>query len=365
MENCSLFKQIIVSEEFKNSGYYLPIALGRSLEGETEFVDLRRLPHILISGAGKQGKSALIRGAIGSLLHKKTAHELKLIFINTNDDEPSIYKGLEGSYLINNGIISDAEQAVATINSLCQEMENRMEKIKSIRYARHIEMYNEVSTVKMPYIVCVIDEFSELMIKLGKKFEMPLTRLAEFSYHIGIHLIISTKHSNHTVITDAIRNAFACRISFRQSSRIESYTTLLSPRATLLDTGEMYITKYPDSKRLQGVYLSKEDAEELVKMKQRNNDQQAVYALPACQKIGDDDLSFDPKLKEAAQLVVQRLECYPTAIQYGLSIGYNRTGRILQQLERLGILGEKTLEGRKILVRNEEELENVFNQTIG
>lgn len=365
MENSSLFKQIGVSEEFKSSNYYLPIALGRSLEGKSEFVDLRRLPHILISGADKQDKSAFMHALIGSLLHKKTADELKLIFINTNNEEPSVYKGLEGSYLINNGIISDADQAVATINSLCQEMENRIEKIKSIRYARHIEMYNEVSTVKMPYIVCVIDEFSELMIKLGKKFEMPLTRLAELSYHTGIHLIISTKYSNHTVITDAIRNAFACRISFRQSTRIGSYTTLLSPKATLLETGEMYMTKYPDSKRLQGVYLSKEEAEELVKMKQKNNDQQAVYALPEYQKIGDDDLSFDSKLKEAAQLVLQRLECYPTAIQYGLSIGYNRTGRILQQLEMIGILGEKTFEGRKILVRNKEELENIFNQIIG
>ncbi len=356
--------EFIETEQFQNSNFRLPIVIGRVIyNNENKIVDLRRLPHVLIAGASGYGKTTFIHSTISSLLHKKNADELKFILINTVNNKFSIYKAIQDYYFVDKGIISDVDQAVATINSLCQEMENRINAIKESPYSRNIEMHNEESKIKMPYIVCIIENFDDIIEKAGKRFEMPLTRLAELSARTGIHLIITTNKVNEGVISNSIINTFPCKISFYQNSKLESYQVILSPHAHMLKrVGHLFFQKYPDSEILQGALISNSEILQLIREKSTQNIQKSIYTLPKYQDIGDNDLAFDTKLNDAVMFVVDNLECYPAAIQRGLSVGYNRAGRIIQQLELLGVVGENTLEGRRVLIKEKNERDEIIEK---
>ena len=355
-------RSIIGSEKFQNSGYALPFGIGKTISNESYVADLAKMPHILMAGATGQGKSVGLNAIIASLLYSKHPAELKFILVDPKKVELSLYRKIERHYLAKlpdaeDAIITDVRKVVRTLNSLCIEMDNRYELMKDAG-VRNIKEYNEKFTSRrlnpndghrfMPYIVLVVDEFADLIMTAGREVEGPIARLAQLARAIGIHLIIATQRPSVKIITGTIKANFPARIAFRVISRVDSATILDSNGAEqLVGRGDMLMSTGQDLVRLQCPFIDTPEVEAICEYIGAQRGYEDAYLLPDCPDEQDDGGAKDtmdpnerdPLFEEAARIVVQTQQGSTSMLQRKLKLGYNRAGRIIDQLEKAGIVG--------------------------
>ena len=383
--NIVSMKEIITSEKFKKNNYALPIGLGKTINNESFVVDLAKMPHLLVAGATGQGKSVGLNAIITSLLYTKHPSEMKFVLVDPKKVEFTLYSVIENYYLAtlpDNGdaIITDTKKVVRTLNSLCVEMDNRYDLLKQAKM-RNIKEYNakfcarELSPVAghryMPYIVVVIDEFGDLIMTAGREVEQPLARLAQLARAIGIHLVIATQRPSVNIITGSIKANFPARIAFRVQSGVDSKTILDATGANqLIGKGDMLISTGSDVVRLQCAFVDTPEVEQIAEFIEKQEELHPLltpYELPDVPEPGDEgggrgDVptnpnELDPMLIEAATLIVQTQQGSTSSIQRKLSLGYNRAGRIMDQLEDLKIVGPGSgSKPRQVLIKTEAEL---------
>jgi S-DNA-T family DNA segregation ATPase FtsK/SpoIIIE len=371
---------VIASRKFVDSKYDLPIALGRTITNEIFMFDLCRMPHLLMAGATGQGKSVGLNAIITSLLYKKHPAELKFVLIDPKMVEFNIYESIERHYLAklpdeDKAIITDFTKVIHTLNSLCREMDERYELLTKA-HERNIKDYNEKFINRqlnpekghkfMPYIIVIIDEFGDLIMTAGKDIEMPIARIAQKARAIGIHMIIATQRPSTNIITGTIKANFPARVAFRVSSMIDSRTILDSPGANrLIGRGDLLFSQGSEVTRVQCAFVDTPEVEGIADFIGRQPGYATAFMLPEYVPEGeerpsgsDDPSERDPLFDEAARMIVIQQQGSTSLIQRKFSIGYNRAGRLMDQLERAGIVGpadgSKT---RQVLVFDEYALE--------
>jgi len=368
---------------FAKSDKELPIALGKTISNEVLVVDLTKMPHMLVAGATGQGKSVGLNVILTSLLYKRHPSQLKFVLVDPKKVEMSIYSKIERHYLAKlpnseEAIITDTKKVVHTLNSLCIEMENRYEILKDAG-TRNIKEYNAKFVARklnpkeghrfLPYIVLVIDELADLMMTAGKEVETPIARLAQLARAIGIHLVVATQRPSVNVITGVIKANFPARLSFRVTSKVDSRTILDSGGADqLVGHGDMLLSSGSDVIRLQCPFVDTPEIEKVVDFIGAQRGYATAYMLPEFE--GDDegeaaavDLSDrDAKFEEAARLIVMHQQGSTSLIQRKLKLGYNRAGRLIDQLEAAGIVGAfEGSKAREVLIKDEYSLEQLLN----
>lgn len=355
-------RTIIGSEKFQKSGFALPFGIGKTIQNESYVADLAKMPHILMAGATGQGKSVGLNAIIASLLYSKHPAELKFILVDPKKVELSLYRKIERHYLAKlpdaeDAIITDVRKVVRTLNSLCIEMDNRYELMKDAG-VRNIKEYNEKFVSRrlnpndghhfMPYIVLVVDEFADLIMTAGREVEGPIARLAQLARAIGIHLIIATQRPSVKIITGTIKANFPARIAFRVISRVDSATILDSNGAEqLVGRGDMLMSTGQDLVRLQCPFIDTPEVESICDYIGEQRGYEDAYLLPDCpdeqeessSKDAMDPNERDPLFEDAARIVVQTQQGSTSMLQRKLKLGYNRAGRIIDQLEKAGIVG--------------------------
>ncbi|MDR1758115.1 MAG: DNA translocase FtsK [Bacteroidales bacterium] len=356
-------REIIEADRFVNNKFDLPIGLGKTISNESFVVDLAKMPHLLMAGATGQGKSVGLNAIIASLLYKKHPAELKFVMIDPKKVEFSLYSIIEKHYLaklpdVEEPIITDFKKVVRTLKSLCKEMDDRYVLLQKAK-VRNLKEYNAKFCNRqllptnghryLPYIVLIIDEFGDLIMTAGKEVEMPIARLAQLARAIGIHLIIATQRPSVNIITGIIKANFPARVAFRVSSKIDSRTILDGSGADqLIGKGDMLISTGSDLIRLQCAFVDTPEVEQIVKHIEGQQSYPDAFLLPEVLEdengkgLDDDGLSpedMDDMLVEAARLIVNTQQGSTSLIQRKLSLGYNRAGRIMDQLEDLGIVG--------------------------
>lgn len=376
-------ESIINTRAFQDTTYELPIALGKTITNEVFIRDLTKMPHLLVAGATGQGKSVGLNAIITSLLYKKHPSELKLVMVDPKKVEFSVYAPIEKHFLAmipgeDDPIITDVTKVVQTLKSLCQLMDHRYDLLKRAK-VRNIKEYNAKFKARqlnpenghefMPYIVVIIDEFGDLIMTAGKEVELPIARLAQLARAVGMHLIIATQRPTTNIITGTIKANFPARMAFKVTSRIDSQTILDRTGANqLVGKGDMLILSYssPDPVRVQCAFV---DTPEVDKISEYIAEQQGYltpYELPEPLAEGDgagggEDLdagTIDPLFEEAARLVVVHQSGSTSLIQRKFSIGYNRAGRLMDQLERAGIVGPgRGAKPREVLCPDEVALD--------
>jgi S-DNA-T family DNA segregation ATPase FtsK/SpoIIIE len=353
-------RSLITSKAFQETKFDLALALGRTITNEPYIVDLTKMPHLLVAGATGQGKSVGINAIITSILYKKHPAEVKFVLIDPKRVELPLYIKIERHFLAKlpdeeDAIITDTQKVIKTLNSLCIEMDNRLELLKAAQ-SRNIKEYNEkfisrkLSPEKghkyLPYIVLIIDEFADLIMTAGREIEGPIGRLAQLARAIGIHLIISTQRPSANIITGFIKANFPTRIAFRVFSSIDSRTILDATGADrLVGRGDMLVSSGNEPVRVQCAFIDTPEIEELTDFIGSQKGYADAMHLP--EYIDDSDSGAldvdlrkrDPMFDEAARLVVQHQQGSTSLIQRKLSIGYNRAGRIIDQLEAAGVVG--------------------------
>ncbi|HUS87532.1 MAG TPA: DNA translocase FtsK [Bacteroidales bacterium] len=375
-------RSLISSKAYQESNYELPIALGRTITNEPLLMDLSKMPHLLVAGATGQGKSVGLNVIITSLLYKKHPAELKFVMVDPKMVELTMYSRIERHYLAklpdaDDAIITDTQKVVYTLNSLCIEMENRYELFRKAE-VRNIKEYNDKFTARklspesghrfLPYIVLIIDEFADLIMTAGKEIEGPIQRLAQLARAIGIHLIIATQRPSTNIITGIIKTNFPARLAFRVSSSIDSRTILDQMGAEkLVGRGDMLYYNGNNMIRAQCAFI---DAPEINRITEFIGSQQGYSdALILPEYEGDTDYGIqevdlkkrDSKFDEAAKLVVQFQQGSTSLIQRKLSLGYNRAGRIVDQLEAAGILGPfEGSKAREVLITDMNRLQQIL-----
>ena len=372
-------KQVISSKRFQQAEMELPVAMGRTITNENFVFDLAKMPHLLMAGATGQGKSVGLNTILTSLLYKKHPSQLKFVLVDPKKVELTLYNKIERHYLAvlpdsDEAIITDTTKVVNTLNSLCIEMDNRYELLKSAM-VRNIKEYNakfisrrlnpEEGHRFLPYIVLVIDEFADLIMTAGKEVEMPIARLAQLARAIGIHLIVATQRPSVNVITGIIKANFPARAAFRVTSKIDSRTILDAGGADqLIGKGDMLFSQGSDLIRLQCAFVDTPEVEEICDFIGNQQAYPTAYQLP--EYVGEEGGGvgeIDPKdrdvlFEEAARLVVLTQQGSTSMIQRKLKLGYNRAGRIVDQLEAAGILGPfEGSKARQVLVPDEIALE--------
>lgn len=379
-------RSVIASKKFREAEMELPIAFGKTISNETFVVDLAKMPHMLMAGATGQGKSVGLNAVITSLLYKKHPAEVKLILVDPKKVELTLYNKIERHFLAKlpdaeEAIVTDNTKVIHTLNSLCVEMDQRYELLKSA-LVRNIKEYNtKFKTRKLnpndghkflPYIVLVIDEFADLIMTAGKEVETPIARLAQLARAIGIHLIIATQRPSVNVITGIIKANFPARIAFRVTSKIDSRTILDTQGADqLIGRGDMLFTQGADVTRLQCAFV---DTPEVAKITEYIGAQRAypeAHLLPEYESgesgttVDYDTSERDAKFREAAEVVVTAQQGSASLIQRKLKLGYNRAGRIVDQLEAAGIVGPfEGSKARQVLIPDLYALEQFFaNET--
>jgi len=355
-------RTIIGSEKFQKSGFALPFGIGKTISNESYVADLAKMPHILMAGATGQGKSVGLNAIIASLLYSKHPAELKFILVDPKKVELSLYRKIERHYLAKlpdseDAIITDVRKVVRTLNSLCIEMDNRYELMKDAG-VRNIKEYNEKFVNRrlnpndghhfMPYIVLVVDEFADLIMTAGREVEGPIARLAQLARAIGIHLIIATQRPSVKIITGTIKANFPARIAFRVISRVDSATILDSNGAEqLVGRGDMLMSTGQDLVRLQCPFIDTPEVEAICDYIGEQRGYEDAYLLPDVPDEQDeggskesiDPNERDPLFEDAARIVVQTQQGSTSMLQRKLKLGYNRAGRIIDQLEKAGIVG--------------------------
>jgi DNA segregation ATPase FtsK/SpoIIIE, S-DNA-T family len=353
-------RSLITSKAFQETKFDIALALGRTITNEPYIVDLTKMPHLLVAGATGQGKSVGINAIITSILYKKHPAEVKFVLIDPKRVELPLYMKIERHFLAKlpgeeDAIITDTQKVINTLNSLCIEMDNRLELLKAAQ-SRNIKEYNEKFISRklnpekghkyLPYIVLIIDEFADLIMTAGREIEGPIGRLAQLARAIGIHLIISTQRPSANIITGFIKANFPTRIAFRVFSSIDSRTILDATGADrLVGRGDMLVSSGNEPVRVQCAFIDTPEIEELTDFIGSQKGYADAMHLPEYvddseSGVIDVDLrKRDPMFEEAAKLVVQHQQGSTSLIQRKLSIGYNRAGRIIDQLEAAGVVG--------------------------
>jgi len=387
--NIVSMKEIITSEKFQNNNFALPIGLGRTISNEPFVVDLAKMPHLLVAGATGQGKSVGLNAIITSLLYTKHPCEMKFVLIDPKKVEFTLYSVIENYYLAklpdnNEAIITDTKKVVRTLNSLCVEMDQRYDLLKLAKM-RNIKEYNakfcarELSPAMghryLPYIVLVIDEFGDLIMTAGREVEQPLARLAQLARAIGIHLVIATQRPSVNIITGSIKANFPARIAFRVQSSVDSRTILDTTGANqLIGKGDMLISTGSDLVRLQCAFVDTPEVEKIAEYIESKSELSPLlepYQLPDVPEPGSEsDTNFDdepasgeidPLFVDAAVLVVQSQQGSTSYIQRRMKLGYNRAGRIMDQLEDFNIVGPANgSKPRDVLVKSEAQLRELL-----
>jgi len=376
-------KSILASRKFQESGAELAIALGKTISNETFVLDLAKMPHLLVAGATGQGKSVGLNAIITSLLYKKHPAEIKFVLVDPKKVELTPYARLEKHFLAQlpdaeEPILTDTQKVINTLHSLTIEMEARYDLLK-LANVRNIKEYNakflarRLSPEKghryLPYIVLIIDEFADLIMTAGREIETPLARLAQLARAIGIHLIIATQRPSTNIITGIIKANFPARIAFKVSSMIDSRTILDTPGANqLVGRGDMLVSAGGDMIRVQCAFIDTAETERLCEFIGSQQGYPAPFFLPEyhSEEEGEDagpvDLSHrDSLFEEAAHLVVLHQMGSTSLIQRRFSIGYNRAGRIMDQLEAAGIVGpNEGSKARRVLIADENTLEQIL-----
>ena len=365
----------------------LPIGIGKTITNEPFIFDLSKMPHLLIAGATGQGKSVGLNALITSLLYSKRPEELKFVMVDPKMLEFSIYEEIERHFLAKlpdaeRAIITDMTKVVATLNSLCIEMDNRYRLLQTAgRAVRNIREYNEQvrsGALKridgheiLPYIVLIVDEFADLMMTVGKEVEQPIARLAQKARAAGIHMVIATQRPSTDVITGLIKANFPARIAFKVFSMVDSRTVLDSPGANqLIGRGDMLFYQGKDMIRVQCAFMDTPETESIVEYIARQESTGAAYELPEYIPEGEENgpKGFNPNEKdslfdEVARMVVQTQVGSTSNIQRKFNIGYNRAGRLMDQLEGAGIVGvQEGSKPREVYIKDQTSLEHLLQK---
>jgi DNA segregation ATPase FtsK/SpoIIIE, S-DNA-T family len=375
-------RSLISSKVFQESDYELPLALGKTISNETFVVDLTKMPHILVAGATGQGKSVGLNAIISSLLYKKHPAQLKFVFVDPKKVELNLYSVIEKHFLAKmpgdeDPIITDIQHVKNILSSLNIEMDNRYDLLKKA-HARNIKEYNEKFIARrlnpekghryQPYIVVVIDEFADLIMSAGKEIELPIARIAQLARAVGIHMVIATQRPSINIITGVIKANFPARIAFRVISMMDSRTILDTPGANqLVGKGDMLISTGNTLIRLQCAFVDTPEIEAVVHFISEQPGYPTAFMLPECYEEGSDESEVvdlknrDELFDEAARIVVMNQSGSTSAIQRKFSIGYNRAGRIMDQLELAGIVGQNEgSKARQVLLQDQYALEQLL-----
>ena len=375
-------RSVIASQRFQQAEMELPIAIGKTISNETFVVDLAKMPHLLMAGATGQGKSVGLNAVLTSLLYKKHPAEVKFILVDPKKVELNIYNKIERHYLAKlpdseEAIITDNTKVIHTLNSLCIEMDNRYELLKNAM-CRNIKEYNAKFKARklnpddghnfLPYIVLVVDEFADLIMTAGKEVETPIARLAQLARAIGIHLIIATQRPSVNVITGIIKANFPARIAFRVTSKIDSRTILDSGGADqLIGRGDMLYTQGNDLTRIQCAFVDTPEVERIVDYVGSQKAYPEAHLLP--EFVGEESSALDLDIsdrdalfREAAEVIVNAQQGSASLLQRKLKLGYNRAGRIIDQMEAAGIVGPfEGSKARQVLVPDLTTLEQLLS----
>ena len=377
-------ESVINSRKFQETDYELPMALGKTITNEVFMVDLAKMPHLLVAGATGQGKSVGLNAIITSLLYKKHPAELKFVMVDPKKVEFSVYNPIVNHFLAqvegNEGteepIITDVNKVIQTLKSLCVEMDTRYDLLKKAR-ARNVKEYNQKFKDRqlnpenghkfMPYIVVIIDEFGDLIMTAGKEIELPIARIAQLARAVGIHMIIATQRPTTNIITGTIKANFPARLAFKVASSIDSKTILDRTGANqLIGKGDMLFLSGNDPVRVQCAFVDTPEVEDITSYIACQQSYNAPFPLPEVPMEGcedgdgpDVDLNhLDPMFNEVARMVVLEQSGSTSMIQRKFSIGYNRAGRLMDQLEKVGIVGPaKGSKPREVLCVSEEDLQ--------
>ncbi len=379
-------RTLLSSDKFKTTDAALPIAIGKKIDNENYIVDLAKMPHLLMAGATGQGKSVGINALLVSLLYKKHPAQLKFVLVDPKKVELSVYRHIEKHFLAKlpneeEAIITDTKKVINTVNALCIEMDERYELLKNAG-ARNLAEYNakfikrklnpEKGHKYLPYIVLIIDEFADLIMTAGKEIETPIARLAQLARAIGIHLIVATQRPSVNVITGTIKANFPARMAFKVSSKIDSRTILDTGGADqLIGRGDLLISNGGELVRLQCAFVDTPEVEAVVEFIGDQRGYPTAHDLP--EYIGADEensapgqmdvKNFDKIFKDAALLVVTSESGSTSMLQRRFNLGYNRAGRIMDQLEAVGIVGPSIgSKAREVMVKTEAELMQVLSE---
>ncbi|MBZ5857167.1 FtsK/SpoIIIE family DNA translocase [Flavihumibacter profundi] len=373
-------KTLLTSEKFQHSNFSLPIAIGKKIDNENFIVDLAAMPHLLMAGATGQGKSVGLNAILVSLLYKKHPSQLKFVLVDPKKVELSLYRTIEKHFLAKlpgeeEAIITDTKKVINTLNALCIEMDNRYDLLKEA-HTRNIKEYNEKFIKRklnpnkghqyLPFIVLVIDEFADLIMTAGKEVEMPIARLAQLARAVGIHLIIATQRPSVNIITGTIKANFPARIAFKVSSKIDSRTILDAGGAEqLIGKGDMLISYNGELTRLQCAFVDTPEVEEVTEFIGNQRGYPQAFLLP--EYVDEKDMEGkdfdlndkDPLFEDAARLIVQNQVGSTSLLQRRMKLGYNRAGRLMDQLEAAGVVGPNLgSKARDVLIKTEVELES-------
>ena len=377
-------RSVISSSKFQNAEMELPVAIGKTISNETFVVDLAKMPHLLMAGATGQGKSVGLNAVLTSLLYKKHPAEIKFVLVDPKKVELNIYSKIERHYLAKlpdteDSIITDNSKVINTLNSLCIEMDNRYELLKNAM-CRNLKEYNQKFKERklnpnegfsfLPYIILVVDEFADLIMTAGKEVETPIARLAQLARAIGIHLIIATQRPSVNVITGIIKANFPARIAFRVTSKIDSRTILDSGGADqLIGRGDMLYTQGNDLIRIQCAFVDTPEVERISSYIGGQRGYANAHILP--EYVGEEknssidiDISErDSLFKEAAEVIVTAQQGSASLLQRKLKLGYNRAGRIIDQMEAAGVVGPfEGSKARQVLISDLTSLEKLLNE---
>ena len=376
-------ESILNSRKFQETDYELPIALGKTITNEVFIADLAKMPHLLVAGATGQGKSVGLNVIITSLLYKKHPAELKLVMIDPKKVEFSLYAPIvnhflaqvEGNEDVEEPIITDVNKVIQTLKSLCIEMDQRYDLLKKA-HARNVKEYNEKFRERqlnpnnghryMPYIVVVIDEYGDLIMTAGKEIELPIARIAQLARAVGIHMIIATQRPTANIITGTIKANFPARMAFKVTTGVDSKTILDRTGANqLVGKGDMLLMTGSEPVRIQCAFIDTNELEDIVHYIAKQQSYTSPYLLPEVPLEGDEDSGLgdvdmthlDPMFEDAARMIVSEQNGSTSMIQRKFAIGYNRAGRLMDQLEKAGIVGPaKGSKPREVLCVSEEQL---------
>lgn len=379
-------RSLLASEKFQNSTADLPICLGKSISNEIYVADLAKMPHLLMAGATGQGKSVGINSVLVSLLYKKHPSQLKFILVDPKKVELSLYETLEKHFLAKlpgeaDAIITDTKKVVTTLNALCIEMDDRYDLLKKAS-CRNLKEYNHKFVNRqlnpqnghkfLPYIVLVVDEFADLIMTAGKEVEMPIARLAQLARAIGIHLILATQRPSVNIITGTIKANFPARIAFKTTSKIDSRTILdTGGSEQLIGRGDMLLSMGSDMIRLQCGFVDTPEVEKVRDFIAGQQGYATAFELPEYidpnSKEGSDDFFIDGErddlFEDAARVIVQNQMGSTSLIQRRLKLGYNRAGRLMDQLQEAGIVGDNLgTKSREVKFKTENELEQYLQK---